>query len=282
VIRLTVPAILLLTGCRAGGPPGELAEVRAVADDLLRANRIRSRPIHFVLEAGESAPFWAQQEGLCPIARSRKDPGEDCESWAHHAPSQATGERQRQVNRLAYVMGTAGARTYPNGLIGFDRSFFLVHRDDRPALRCVLAHEVTHFLRRHAYLSSRAESERFAGLAEPQRRRALARLAQEQELAADRNALRMVAIAGHDPAACVRQLQEEAELDGDYAPEDPDGTHPGHRRRLAAARAYLAAGLAADLRAWKAAVIGVPAPAAPRWQWSDSDQLLTVSTQPPR
>ena len=36
---------------------------------------------------------------------------------------------------------------------------------------------------------------------------------------------------GHDPAACIPQLKEAAELDGDDAPEDPGGAHPGHGRR---------------------------------------------------
>jgi ABC-type sulfate/molybdate transport systems ATPase subunit len=169
---------------------------------------------------------------------------------------------------------------YPQGLIGFDRSFFLVQGHDPAAVRCVVAHELTHFLRRHAYLSSRLEQQA------DQRRRpaaqrdlAQAALSQQQELAADRGALLMTAIAGHDPQACVRQLQEAAELDGDYAPEDPRGTHPGHGRRIAAARAYIAEGLAADRDAWRKRVRALP-PVSPRWRWDPQDRLLIVTTRP--
>lgn len=41
------------------------------------------------------------------------------------------------------------------------------------------------------------------------------------------------------PAACIRQLQEAAELDGDDALEDPGGTHPVYERRIGAAQSYL-------------------------------------------
>ena len=186
---------------------------------------------------------------------------------------------QRQVNRLAYLLGTASARTYPQGLISFDRSFFLVQGHDNSALRCVVAHELTHFLQRHAYLSSRREQQDdFRGLRAAGQTRLLASLSQEQELAADRGALLMTAIAGHDPAACIQQLQQAAELDGDYAGDDPAATHPGHQRRIAAARAYLRQGLRHDLEAWRH---HPPAPAvAPRWRWESSDRLLTVLTGP--
>jgi hypothetical protein len=39
--------------------------MRAVADPLLRANRIRSAPIRFSREARETAGAWARQLGLC-------------------------------------------------------------------------------------------------------------------------------------------------------------------------------------------------------------------------
>jgi hypothetical protein len=88
----------------------------------------------------------------------------------------------------------------------------------------------------------------------------------------------MTAIAGHDPAACIRQLQAAAELDGDYAPEDPGGTHPGHGRRIAAARAYLQQGLQPDLAAWWNLPAG--SPVVPRWSWDGVDRLLTAKTRP--
>jgi predicted Zn-dependent protease len=183
------------------------------------------------------------------------------------------------VNRLAYLFGTASARTYPQGLISFDRSFFLVQGYNNDALRCVVAHELTHFLHRHAYLSSRREQQSdLRGLSEPQQARDLAQLSQQQELAADRGALLMTSIAGHDPDACIRQLQEAAELDGDYSPDDPGGTHPGHGRRIAAARAYLRQGLQGDLAAWRKLPAGRPV--VPRWSWDGADRLLTATTRP--
>jgi hypothetical protein len=251
-----------------------------VTDPLLRANRIRTSPIRFSLEAGATAGYWARQLGLCrPPAAGGGDPDQDCEAWTHASPDDIATPLQRQVNRLAYLLGSASARTYPQGLISFDRSFFLVQGHDPAALRCVVAHELTHFLHRHAYLSSRREQQAdFRGLSEPQRQRDLARLSQQQELAADRGALLMTAIGGHDPAACLRQLQEAAELDGDYAPEDPGGTHPGHGRRIAAARAYLHQGLQRDLAAWRKHPTGPPV--VPRWSWDGADRLLTATTRP--
>ena len=199
-------------------------------------------------------------------------------TWTHAAPDESANPLQRQVNRLAYLLGTASARTYPQGLISFDRSFFFVQGHDNAALRCVVAHELTHFLHRHAYLSSRREQQADLRAApQPQRARRLASLSQQQELAADRGALLMTAIAGHDPAACIRQLQEAAELDGDYAAEDPDGSHPGHARRLAAARAYVRQGLAADLAAWRHLPHGPPV--VPIWHWDAQDKVLTVRTR---
>lgn len=270
----------MLGGCGSGAPPPELAQLQREADGLLRANRIRTSPIRFTLEAGETAAYWARQMGLCPRPAAGEDPDSACEAWSHGAPDDVASPLQRQVNRLAYLLGTASARTYPQGLIGFDRSFFLVQGHDPAAVRCVVAHELTHFLRRHAYLSSRLEQQA------DQRRRpaaqrdlAQAALSQQQELAADRGALLMTAIAGHDPQACVRQLQEAAELDGDYAPEDPRGTHPGHGRRIAAARAYIAEGLAADRDAWRKRVRALP-PVSPRWRWDPQDRLLIVTTRP--
>ena len=151
------------------------------------------------------------------------------------------------------------------------------HNND--ALRCVVAHELTHFLHRHAYLSSLWEQQSdLRGLSEPQRARDLAQLSQQQELAADRGALLMTSIAGHDPQSCIRQLQEAAELDGDYSPEDPGGTNPGHGRRIAAALAYLRQGLQGDLAAWRKLPAGPPV--LPRWSWDGADRLLTATTRP--
>ena len=273
-------ATLLLGGCARQQPPPELTQLRAVADPLLRANRIRTSPIRFSLEAGESAGYWARQLGLCrPAPGGGGDPDQDCEAWNHASPDDIANPLQRQVNRLAYLFGTASARTYPQGLISFDRSFFLVQGHNNDALRCVVAHELTHFLHRHAYLSSRREQQSdLRGLSEPQQARDLAQLSQQQELAADRGALLMTSIAGHDPDACIRQLQEAAELDGDYSPDDPGGTHPGHGRRIAAARAYLRQGLQGDLAAWRKLPAGRPV--VPRWSWDGADRLLTATTRP--
>lgn len=275
--------LLLPAGCGAPQPPPELLELRRVADPLLQANQIRSRPIHFSLESGETAPFWAIQDGLCPSsagAKARDSESEPCESWAHDAPGQSRQEGRRRVERLAYLLGSGGVRTYAHGLISFDRSYFLINGHDSAALRCVIAHELTHFLRRHAYLSSRAASERPAAMTEPEQQRADARLSQDQELAADRNAMLMTAIAGHDPAACLTALQNDAELLADHAPEDPLGSHPGHRRRLAAGRAYLQRQLPADLKRWQDQHRHSPVP-TPRWTWNAADQLLSVETLPP-
>jgi hypothetical protein len=89
-----------------------------VADPLLRANRIRTSPIRFSLEAGESAGYWARQLGLCrPAPGGGGDPDQDCEAWNHASPDDIANPLQRQVNRLAYLFGSASARTYPQGLI---------------------------------------------------------------------------------------------------------------------------------------------------------------------
>ena len=279
-----VAALGVLASASCGGPrpPRELQQVQVVADQLLRANAIHTTPIRFALEAGETAPYWAQRAGLCKASKEETTDGDACDHWAHLSPQEAATPAQRQVNRLAYLLGSASARTYAHGLITFDRSFFLVQEDDRGALRCVLAHELTHFLRRHAFLLSRAANGPLRSLPEPQRRKALATLSQQQELAADRQAMLMTAIAGHDPIVCVQQLQNGAQLDADFAPEDPQETHPGYVRRIAAAQAYLKGPLRADLQAWRAAhpPAVISAGPAPRWRWHPEDQLLTVRTQP--
>jgi len=111
-------ATLLLGGCVREQPPPELTQLRAVADPLLRANRIRTSPIRFSLEAGESAGYWARQLGLCrPAPGGGGDPDQDCEAWNHASPDDIANPLQRQVNRLAYLFGSASARTYPQGLI---------------------------------------------------------------------------------------------------------------------------------------------------------------------
>jgi|GEM_PF-3658930 len=43
----------------------EAGLLRTVAEPLLRANRIRTAPIRFSLEAGEMAGIWARLLGLC-------------------------------------------------------------------------------------------------------------------------------------------------------------------------------------------------------------------------
>ena len=90
--------------------------------------------------------------------------------------------------------------------------------------------------------------------------------------------LLMSVIAGHDPAAYIRQLQEAAELDGDDAPENPGGTHPGHGHRIAAAGADLHQGLQLDLAAWRKLPAG--SPVVPRWSWDGADRRLRATTRP--
>jgi hypothetical protein len=280
--RLLVATVLLgLAGCSGQSPPIELQRLQAVTDPLLVANRIQSTPIHFTLQLGDSAAFWAQTSGLCKPS----NPGDEdaCSNWSHHTPGPSTSATEAQVQRLAYLIGSANAITFPHGLIAFDRSFFLEHQDDDAALRCVVAHELTHFLHRHAYLSARAEADRLRHLPNAEKKRALAALSQEQELAADRNAMLMVAVAGHDPAACVQELQLTAELDAMVHPDDPLGTHPGHGRRLKAARDYLSQRLPADLRRRRQQLARTSRiEARPVWTWNPSDQLYTVRTRPGR
>lgn len=280
--RLSVTLLLLgLAGCAREAPPEELRQLQAVTDPLLLANRVETIPIHFTLQLGDAAAFWALKSGLCKP--SNPDDSEACSNWAHLAPGPVSSETESQVHRLAYLLGSANAITFPHGLIAFDRSFFLEHQDDPSALRCVVAHELTHFLHRHAYLSSRAEAVTYRHLPESARKKALASLSQEQELAADRNAMLMVAVAGHDPADCLRELQLTAELDASYNPQDPLGTHPGQERRLGAARRYLATGLQRDLRLRRQALAQrKTAPSTPRWSWSQADHLYTVRTLPVR
>lgn len=277
-LLLALVAAGLLSGCLGPRPPRELEQVRTVTDELLRANRLRTSPLRFTLEVGETAPYWAEKEGVCRAVKAAGDSESDCASWAHHAPGAASGEAQRRVERLAYLLGTANAHSYSHGVIGFDRSYFLVHEDDPAALRCVVAHELVHVLRRHAYLSDRAGRETWRTLPEPQRQRQLAALSQQQELAADRGAMLMTAIAGHDPAACLAELQNSAELDADYAEEDPLGTHPGHARRMAAGRAYLAGPLRRDLARWRRRQPSAGS-VQPRWRWDGDLQVLSVTTR---
>jgi hypothetical protein len=274
-------AVLGLEGCTREAPPQELVQLQAVTDPLLVANKVQSTPIHFALQLGDAAAFWAVKSGLCKP--SNPEDNEACSNWSHQSPGEMSTTTERQVQRLAYLLGSANAITFPHGLIAFDRSFFLEHQNDPSALRCVVAHELTHFLHRHSYLSAKAEAVTYRHLNETARKKALAALSQEQELAADRNAMVMVAVAGHDPAACVRELQLTAELDATYTPEDPLGTHPGHDRRIEAARSYLANGLQRDLRLRRQALASEQqAPSRPRWSWNGADHIYTVQTLPTR
>jgi len=93
--------------------------------------------------------------------------------------------------------------------------------------------------------------------------------------------MRLVAIAGHNPATCVNWLQRSAELDGDAPPEDPKGTHPGLKRRLSEGRAYLKGPLARELAVWKTKhpKKEFQPKGQPRWQWNQADSLLTVYTR---
>ena len=273
-------AVLGLAGCAREAPPQELVQLQAVTDPLLVANRVQSTPIHFALQLGDAAAFWAVKSGLCkPI---HPEDSEACSNWSHQTPGEGSSTTERQVQRLAYLLGSANAITFPHGLIAFDRSFFLEHQNDPSALRCVVAHELTHFLHRHSYLSAKAEAVTFRHLNETARKKALAAMSQEQELAADRNAMVMVAVAGHDPAACLRELQLTAELDANYTPEDPLGTHPGHDRRIEAARSYLAHGLERDLGLRRQALAAEKPPQErPRWTWNGADHIYTVQTTIP-
>lgn len=280
--RLLMASVLLLGlfGCSRESPPEELRQLRAVTDPLLVANRIATTPIHFTLQLGDAAVFWALKSGLCKP--SNPEDSEACSNWSHQIPGPVSSETERQVHRLAYLLGSANAVTFPHGLIAFDRSFFLEHQDDPAALRCVVAHELTHFLRRHSYLSARAEATTYRHLPEEARKKALAALSQEQELAADRQAMLMVAVAGDDPVTCLHELQLTAELDASYPSEDPLGSHPGQDRRLEAARRYLASGLQHDLRLRRQALAQQKLPQAPpRWSWNPTDHLYTVRTFPP-
>ena len=272
--------LLTLAGCRLDAPPQELRQLQAVTDPLLVANHVQTTPIHFTLQLGDAAAFWALRSGLC--RPSNPEDSEACANWSHQAPGPVTSGTEAQVHRLAYLLGSANAITFPHGLIAFDRSFFLEHQDDPGALRCVVAHELTHFLHRHSYLSAKAEAITYRHLPEPARKKALAALSQQQELAADRNAMLMVAVAGHDPATCLRELQLTAELDASYNPEDPLGSHPGQDRRLGAARRYLADGLPEDLRRRRQVLARERTPRRrPQWNWNQADHLYTVRTVPP-
>lgn len=276
---LAATLLLGLCGCSREAPPEELQRLQSVTDPLLVANGIVTTPIHFTLQLGDAAAFWAQTSGLCKPSNPQAD--DACSNWSHHSPGPSTSATEAQVQRLAYLIGSANAITFPHGLIAFDRSFFLEHQDNPAALRCVVAHELTHFLNRHSYLSARAEAGPLRRLAGPEKKKALAALSQEQELAADRNAMLMVAVAGHDPAACVRELQLTAELDATVHAEDPLGTHPGHDRRLKAARTYLKERLPSDLKQRRRELAARSRRSGqPRWSWNPGDQIYTVRTRP--
>jgi hypothetical protein len=262
-------------------PPSELQQVQQVTHQLLLANQLHISPLHFALRVGSQAPYWAEKAGLCKSSEKEKQEGDPCEFWAERAPGSSLVPLQQEVNRLAYLTGSAYAHTYSHGVVMFDRSFFLVHERDPEALRCVVAHELSHFLGKHAYRSSLQAHGPLAELSDDERNLKLAALSQRQELEADRGAMRLVAIAGHNPATCINWLQRSAELDGDAPSEDPNGTHPGLKRRLSEGRAYLKGPLAQELAAWKTKHPKVESQPKrqPQWQWNQADSLLTVYTR---
>jgi predicted Zn-dependent protease len=169
--------------------------------------------------------------------------------------SSRVGNKLRSFRFDAFASGEPNAFALPGGFIFVSRSMLALCQADTDQIAFILAHEMGHVISGHAMerivansaISAVSHVTLVRGVLGPWLRRVGVRFletaySRDQELEADRLAVRLVSAAGYDPRACMALLTNLAGLK-----ESPDplslgqylSTHPGFDVRIESVRQFL-------------------------------------------
>lgn len=211
-------------------PPSPLWSERDLAEQLRQlvdANGLSVRPLSVVVTAGQGTGSLADSANLC-----RRQGDQSCGSFYNLLrPGEAREERLKAATWHSSLTYGVDAVTYPTGVMAIGRSTMVTMAGDRVGMICLLAHELAHHARDHAFMHSVAAAGWRELPAKEAEQRSMA-LAREQELEADRLMLEYVARDGVSPERCVPRIDGIFRSDGDASPTDPLSNHPGYPERM--------------------------------------------------
>jgi predicted Zn-dependent protease len=169
--------------------------------------------------------------------------------------SSCVANRLRSFHFDAFGAGEPNAFALPGGFIFVSRSILALCQADTDQIAFILAHEMGHVISGHAMerivansaISAVSHVTPMRGVLGPWLRRVGVRFLEtaytrDQELDADRLAVRLVGAAGYNPRACITLFTKLAELKDSADPLSLGqyfSTHPSFDVRLARARQFL-------------------------------------------
>lgn len=250
--------------------PQDYAAIQRAVERLAAANDLGSQPIVFTVVSGTDVMQAASQLGLCQANA--------CSYFGQLNPYVQHGPQINEALRQAYLLGTIEAWAHPNGTIEIARQTFRIYGAREDYLSCTLAHEMAHFLDRHAYVQSRRESLASREGSEAEPNLASARISRELEVNADRAAVAMMTNAGYPVETCLDELDFSHQLSGDGRLTESEFTHPGHEERTQRLRQFID-----DHRPQLLSGAQRPRASTPGlWQYDARMNSLTFTPRPPR
>jgi len=165
------------------------------------------------------------------------------------------GNKLRSFHFEAFGAGEPNAFALPGGFIFVSRSILALCQDDQDQVAFILAHEMGHVISGHAMqrivansaISAASRATPMRSVLGPWLRRVGVRFletaySREQELDADRLAVRLAEAAGYDPLACVTLFRNLSELKTSSDPLSLGqylSTHPSFDARIDSVRRFV-------------------------------------------
>jgi hypothetical protein len=211
-------------------PPAEYKTLEVILNKLNDGNKLGKANLAFMITAGPAASELAWGRGLC--RGNLETLYDQCVFFSLLNPFKTYKNGWDEIIRQSYAMNLPNAWAYSNGTILLPRSLFRKFNNNNSHLACIIAHELSHELRSHAFELNYYYNHNLKGLSEKDKEAASMKLQRQHELKADRDASIMVFRAGFKGRPCITAISEVFRLNGDGSNTEADSTHPGFDERM--------------------------------------------------
>ena len=204
--------------------PGEYLKIKELVGRVQKYNDLGNIPLTFTVVNGSYGRWVAEELRLC-----KED---ECSYYENLNPFGFSGKKEKEIVRQSRLYGDIEGSAYTNGTIKLSQSTFRILEGKDNFLMCLLAHEISHVITRDTYEVSKASVEGGFDSDSDEDQLKRAKLYQQNELDADKEAIIMVANSGFAKDSCKKFEAYLVKSIGIVQAEDQNGTHPSTRRRL--------------------------------------------------
>ena len=188
--------------------PSEYKLIKKTVNKLAKNNDLGEREIGFLITAGGTASYYANDLGLC----KRKN-DELCAYYRFLDPfKKYPNPQDNEIIRLSYLSGPGYASASSLGTVTITQNLFRIMEDKEDRMVCTIAHELAHILNLDTFKDSLRLNEEGKGLNKDKRKELSSLIRRQSEKNADLFGQKMVLKAGYPAYTCVKDMKFLMEL----------------------------------------------------------------------